>query len=69
MRKSITVWTDKDWDEDFYRGDEWHFHSRVPKMYSTKKHVKDLNGGLWRKQGKAMFNYFRKIRITIEDLK
>lgn len=70
MKKSLIFWTEAEWEASFYKGDGWTVRNCIPtRLYANKQHIKDLNKKDWRENGEKMFKDYRKIRITIEDIK
>ncbi len=77
MKKSMTVYVDKDWaDNEFgkynetdYKGNPFNSIIYLPRVYGTKEAIKWQDNKEWFKRKEDIFNDYVKVKITIEELK
>ena len=70
MKKSLTFYTEVDWQDSLGKGDGWTFNTYFPELYVNKEHAKNNNLKEWykTKDKKEFWKTFKKIRITFEDI-
>lgn len=70
MKRSLTFYTEVDWQDNWGKGDGWTFNTYFPPLYVNKEHAKNNNLKEWRKtkDKDEFWKTFKKIKITIEDI-
>jgi len=70
MKRSLTFYTELEWQDNFLKGNGWTLYSEFPPLYVNKEHAKNNNLKEWykTKNKKEFWKTFKKIKITIEDV-
>lgn len=68
MKKSLTFYMYKGWNEQFYKSNGWTVQTCIPDLYVNKEHIKNLDRKEYRRIGNKIFEEYQKVRVTIETI-
>ena len=71
MKRSIIFYTDEEWNEDFYKGDNWISTGSFPRLYNNKEDIRLMNPKKWYKEKRSkeeFYKCFKRVKVTIEDV-